>query len=348
MTTPSKEFKQRLLDPINSLFKEALDDVGLDQGPRNRNNDGTLADSIISNMANPEKNRRSITRNTGFDERAYQRAIEELQALTGLTTIKTAVHRLADLARINQQRKKLKLKGGNPALHMVFTGNPGTGKTTVARLIGKILHSIGILSSGHTVETDKSGLIGGFLGQTPGMVKAKVDEAMGGVLYIDEAYSLTEDDRDLYGREAVDTLLKRMEDDRGNLVVIVAGYPEKMKTFIQSNPGLRSRFTRTIRFPDYSPAELQEIFCLLCANNGLNPTGGFLLLAEMAWDTLWKKGITQDGNGRIVRTALEHAMENQAVRLRKQEAKEAHQLIELVPADWNSVEHLLIESYDNE
>ena len=154
------------------------------------------------------------------------------------------------------------------SLHMVFTGNPGTGKTTVARIIGKIFAAMGVLKKGHLIETDRSGLVAGYAGQTGPKTNAKIDEALDGVLFIDEAYSLVaEEGQDAYGMEAVQAVLKRAEDDRDRLVVIMAGYTEEMNTLLDSNPGLSSRFNRVLQFEDYSPVELARIYAWLCEKN---------------------------------------------------------------------------------
>ena len=190
--------------------------------------------------------------------------MEELDQLIGLESIKSDVKELMDFVKIQKMRKDQGLKSVPVSLHLVFTGNPGTGKTTVARIIGRLYKQIGVLSKGQLVEIDRSGLVAGFVGQTALKTQEKIKAAMGGVLFIDEAYALTSNEQDTFGQESVDTILKAMEDHRDDLVVIVAGYTAPMEKFINSNPGLKSRFNKYIEFPDYTTDELEQIFYMNC------------------------------------------------------------------------------------
>ena len=194
---------------------------------------------------------------------------KELDELIGLEQVKEEVHSLANFVKIQKQREKKGLKIPKMSLHLVFTGSPGTGKTTVARIVARIYKDLGVLKKGHTVETDRSGLVANYVGQTATKTNAIVDSALNGVLFIDEAYALvpTANKNNDYGQEAISTLLKRMEDDRDRLVVIVAGYTNEMKRFIDSNPGLQSRFNRYINFPDYTSGELCDIFNMYVKKN---------------------------------------------------------------------------------
>ena len=196
--------------------------------------------------------------------------LEELDALIGLTTIKKDVRELADFVTIQKMRKDLGMKSVPVSLHLVFTGNPGTGKTTVARILAKIYKKIGVLSKGQLVEVDRSGLVAGYVGQTALKTQERIKEALGGILFIDEAYSLAQKD-DAFGQEAIDTVLKAMEDHRDDFVVIVAGYTGPMEKFINSNPGLKSRFNKYIEFPDYTLDELEAIFNLSCKKYDYHP-----------------------------------------------------------------------------
>ena len=189
--------------------------------------------------------------------------MEELESLVGLTTIKADVKELMAFVKIQKMRKDAGLKSVPVSLHLVFTGNPGTGKTTVARIIGRLYKQIGVLTKGQLVEVDRSGLVAGYVGQTALKTQEQIKKAMGGVLFIDEAYALAQKD-DAFGQEAIDTVLKAMEDHRDDLVVIVAGYTRPMEKFINSNPGLKSRFNKYFEFPDYTIDELEAIFYLNC------------------------------------------------------------------------------------
>ena len=346
MTTPSDEFKERLLEPIEQLFENALEDhAPILQNGKSEN--AMPLDTLAHEPSRATRKTPKRRKHRGIDEAAYKKAMTELNRMTGLGSVKNDIARIADWARIQSARRESKLGGSKPMLHLVFEGNPGTGKTTVARLIGKILRALDLLSEGHCIETHKSELVGGYLGQTPILTRAKLDEAMGGVLFIDEAYMLTDSEEDLYGREAIATLLTRMENDRNDLVVIAAGYTEKMKIFLNSNPGLRSRFTRIINFPDYTPFELQKISIRTLKSLDYNSTAGFQLRSEMSWEKLYSQGISELGNGRLVRTAIERAIENQAVRLCVTKERTIENLKTLIPADWDGVEKFTREHYND-
>ena len=191
---------------------------------------------------------------------------KQLDSMIGLGGVKEQVHSIINELKIDELRKSKGLKVSNTSKHLVFKGNPGTGKTTIARLLSKIYKELGILEKGQLVEVDRGGIVAGYVGQTALKTKEKIDEAMGGILFIDEAYTLAKGEND-FGQEAIDILLKAMEDHRDEFIVIVAGYDEPMETFLQSNPGLKSRFNEYIHFDDYSEEELFMIFGLLCEQN---------------------------------------------------------------------------------
>lgn len=191
---------------------------------------------------------------------------KQLDCMIGLDGVKQQVHSIINELKIDALRKSKGLKVSNTSKHLVFKGNPGTGKTTIARLLSKIYKQLGILEKGQLVEVDRSEIVAGYVGQTALKTKEKIDEAMGGILFIDEAYTLAKGEND-FGQEAIDTLLKAMEDHRDEFIVIVAGYDEPMESFLQSNPGLKSRFNEYIHFDDYSEEELFMIFGLLCEQN---------------------------------------------------------------------------------
>jgi Holliday junction resolvasome RuvABC ATP-dependent DNA helicase subunit len=241
-------------------------------------------------------------------------AIGALERLIGLKDVKASVRSLVNLMRIQQMRRREGLSVADLSNHLVFTGNPGTGKTTVARVIAGIYRDIGVLESGHLVETDRSGLVAGYVGQTAIKTREVFESARGGILFIDEAYSLarSESTND-YGSEAVDTLMKLMEDSRDDTAVIIAGYPDEMEKLLASNPGMRSRFGRTIHFPDYTADELVQIFILLCDQHDYKVSAeGVDMISQIFRETPRAKGF---GNGRLSRNLFENAVSRQANRL---------------------------------
>ena len=254
--------------------------------------------------------------------------LAELDALTGLTEVKAEIHRQVALLRIERLRAKAGLRSATITRHLVFVGNPGTGKTTVARLVGGIYRALELLSKGQLVEVDRSELVAGYLGQTAMKTSEVVASAIGGVLFIDEAYSLAGDQ---YGTEAVDTLVKEMEDHRDDLVLIVAGYPDPMVEFIGQNPGLASRFRTTIEFADYSDDELVDIFTTMAANSDYDVTEGCLRRFRTIL-AVTPRG-PSFGNGRFARNLLEAAIGRHAWRLRDHDEPTVAQLRELVVED---------------
>jgi SpoVK/Ycf46/Vps4 family AAA+-type ATPase len=242
--------------------------------------------------------------------------LKKLYELTGLTKVKDEVTTLINMIKINKMREERGLNQSPMSLHLVFTGNPGTGKTTVARLLGEIYKDLGILSKGHLIETDRAGMVGEYIGQTAIKTKAVIEKAKGGILFIDEAYTLTpEKGSKDFGQEAVDTLLKEMEDNRDNLIVIVAGYPDLMGTFIQSNPGLQSRFNTFISFEDYKPDEMCEIFHLLCKKNHYSIDTDANDFLQNLFKEMYNKRDKTFANGRTVRNYFERTIKRQANRL---------------------------------
>ena len=262
--------------------------------------------------------------------------LRHLDELIGLGSVKDDVKQLTNLIQFQQMRKAKGLSAPQQSLHMVFTGNPGTGKTTIARLIAQIYNSLGILSRGQFVETDRSGLVGGYVGQTALKVQEVVQSALGGVLFIDEAYSLTQRgmaDGDAYGEEAISTLLKLMEDHRDDLIVIVAGYTEPMQKFIRSNPGLQSRFNKFLHFDDYAPAELTEIFRHFATSGDymLHPATELKLTNVFA--AHYAKRDETFGNARLARNLFEKAINAHANRMVSVGAVDEASLVTLYPDD---------------
>lgn len=240
--------------------------------------------------------------------------MEELNELIGLETVKHDVEELVGLARVMKMRQDKGMKTVPVSLHLVFSGNPGTGKTTVARILAKLYKEIGILTTGQLVETDRSGLVAGYVGQTAIKTQKKIQEAMGGVLFIDEAYTLNQEGEN-YGQEAIDTILKAMEDKRDKFVVIVAGYTELMKAFIESNPGLKSRFNKFFEFPDYTAEELQQIFMMQCGKYqyAMTDEAEAAVMAEI--ERLEGSKGENFANAREVRNLFEKIITNQASRV---------------------------------
>ena len=270
----------------------------------------------------------SATETVAARQKSVEELLDELDTLIGLERVKHEVHRQVAILRIERLRADAGMKSATITRHLVFTGNPGTGKTTVARLVSGIYKALDLLSQGQLIEVDRSELVAGYLGQTAVKTADVVAKAAGGVLFIDEAYSLTGDQ---YGTEAVDTLVKEMEDRRDDLVVIVAGYPAPMQAFVAANPGLSSRFRTTIEFDDYTDDELVQILTLLAESSD------FELTAEAVEHFRKQLGVTVRGstfgNGRFSRNTLEAAIGAHAWRLREVEAPTTEQLRQLLPQD---------------
>lgn len=254
----------------------------------------------------------------GEKEKTLDELLNDLDHLVGLHNVKSKVSDLICFQKVQKLRKGLGLSSPKSTLHLAFTGNPGTGKTTVARIVGRIYKQIGILSKGHFVEVSRTDLIAGFQGQTAHKVKHVIERARGGVLFIDEAYSITENEHtDSYGRECLTELTKALEDYRDDLVVIVAGYTEPMIKFFESNPGLKSRFNTFLEFEDYTPNELLEIFKSMCSKEDYS-------ISELALSKLFEKinstvnaKDSHFANGRFIRNIFEDMIMNHARRLAK-------------------------------
>jgi SpoVK/Ycf46/Vps4 family AAA+-type ATPase len=260
---------------------------------------------------------------------------EELDALIGLESVKDEVRSLANFVKLQKQREAQGLKTAKVSYHLVFYGSPGTGKTTVARIVGRIYKDLGVLKKGHTVETDRGGLVAKYMGQTALKTDTVVQQALDGVLFIDEAYSLVPEggSGQDYGQEAIATILKRMEDYRDRLVVIIAGYKDEMQRFIDSNPGLQSRFNRYIDFPDYTGAQLADIFKMYMKKNQYT-------LAADAEDYLreqFEYAVAHKdrnfGNARFARNVFEKSIQQQANRLSGRSNLSKSQLTELTVED---------------
>jgi hypothetical protein len=271
----------------------------------------------------------------GTESEPLDFVLGELEQLIGLREVKEKVRQTANFARIQQLRITQGLKAIPTNYHSVFTGNPGTGKTSVARLMGRIYRSLGILKKGHLIECDRAALVAEYVGQTAPRTNAVIDSALDGILFIDEAYSLAKDGED-FGQEAIETLLKRMEDNRDRLIVIVAGYPDEMERFIHSNPGFHSRFSRFIEFPDYSAVELCRIFGQICRKNGLTLAPALKEKVIHHFQYLAQRGGPNFGNARLVRNCFEAVVNVQASRLAARAEIDAKSLSLLEAEDLSS------------
>lgn len=305
--------------------------------PYKGNKDFTDYYDVKKSSDNKTVNRNSRLTNAGSKESVnaeLRELLEDIDGMIGLDGVKREIRNLVNLLQVQKMREARGLKYPVMSNHLVFTGNPGTGKTTVARKIAKIYRCLGILEKGHLIETDRAGMVAGYMGQTAEKVNELVDKATGGVLFIDEAYTLsnykTEGD---FGQEAIDTLLKIMEDRRDNLVVIVAGYTEPMEKFLNSNPGLRSRFNKHILFEDYSVSQLNDIFHLMCDSQDYkideNAESELLLnIGQMVADS--KENF---GNAREIRNYFERVVSKQANRIMKQSDGDVDYLITIKKED---------------
>lgn len=250
------------------------------------------------------------------NEEALHEILTELYSLIGMEDVKAQVEDMMNFIRVQRMRNDFGLRSIPSSYHIVFTGKPGTGKTTVARLIGRLYKEIGILSSGHTVETDRAGLVGEHIGETALKTEAKIQEALGGILLIDEAYALTRDKSGQdFGIEAIDTLVKRMEDYRDQFAVVITGYEKEIKQFISSNPGLKSRFTKYIHFDDYSPTELVDIFKKICIDYDVNPSDSACQYVLSHFTDVYDDRDETFSNGRRVRTLFEKSVYKQSNRV---------------------------------
>ena len=267
-------------------------------------------------------------------DKSLDELVHDLQGLIGLGSVKEDVMHLINIIKVRKLREMRGYKRVEMSFHLVFTGNPGTGKTTIARLLAKIYKQLGLVSKGQFIEVDRSGLVDHFAGGTALKTTNVINRAIGGILFIDEAYTLTHNkDSGDYGQEAIDTLLKRMEDDRDDFIVIVAGYTNEMTEFIESNPGLKSRFNKYIYFPDYNSSELMEIFKYMCKSNDYILTQSAADVAETYLRGMSEQKIDNFANARLVRNYFERCVDRQATRIIADENINDDDLITLLRED---------------
>jgi len=275
-----------------------------------------------------------ITADTQTPAKAMEQSLKELEDLVGVPEVKAEIQKLTNFLKVRQQRLAAGLPLPSQSLHFVFTGNPGTGKTTVARIVSRILYGFEILGTPTLVEADRSMLVGGYIGQTAIKTTEVIEKAVNGVLFIDEAYTLSKpDSSNDFGQEAIDTLLKRMEDLRDRLVVIVAGYPQQMKDFLASNPGLESRFTRFIYFDDYHVADLCCIYDRMCAANAYSMTQQARANVAIVFNRAYAKKNEKFGNARFVRNVYEKTLGNHADRLANADGAITTEMLSTIEAD---------------
>ena len=292
--------------------------------------DGETEQIVKAALAEAEK-KDSVVVNEPLEGDPYQ----ELDDLIGLGSVKTEVRSLANFVKLQKQREAQGLKTAKVSYHLVFYGSPGTGKTTVARIVGRIYKDLGVLKKGHTVETDRAGLCGQYVGQTGPKTDSVIAKALDGVLFIDEAYSLVPEggSGNDYDQEAISTILKRMEDYRDRLAVIVAGYKGEMQRFIDSNPGLQSRFNRYIDFPDYTGGELTEIFKMYMKKNQYTLSRDAEIYLKERFDYAVAHKDRNFGNARYARNVFEKSIQQQANRLAGEKNLSKEKLTELTVED---------------
>ena len=308
-----KNWLREILKKQELMEEQYTDDEGNPLPKQSKKEWIAKAEENINAIKGTKTKKSQKTKADGIEQ--AKTPLGELSELIGLEETKKEIASLSNYIQMKQKRDEMGLKSPNVSYHCVFSGNPGTGKTTVARILAGIYRDLGVLKEGHLVETDRSGLVAEYVGQTAVKTNKIIDEALDGVLFIDEAYSLVQGGKEDYGKEAIATLLKRMEDDRDRLVVILAGYTNEIEEFINSNPGLRSRFNRYIHFPDYSAKELYEIFCFHMKKNEYTLSADASEYLKMHFVNIALNKPKDFGNARYVRNLFERAIEKQADRL---------------------------------
>lgn len=333
----SKELNQQIINdtifdmtgvrPESTEGMDAADIMnvaGLSPGP---------AKTAVAEGSEEKKQQETEAEQVEEDPRTLEELLAEMDALVGLTKVKEDVRTLINFIKVGKMREEEGLSTATMSYHLVFTGNPGTGKTTIARMLGGIYNKMGLLKKGQLIEADRSSLVAGYAGQTAIKTQEVIQSALGGVLFIDEAYALNNDEQDAFGKEAIETILKGMEDHRDELVVIVAGYTDLMHKFMDSNPGLSSRFGKYFEFPDYTGEEMDAIFDGFCKKNGYvmdEDLSGYL---AGEFERLRAEKQENFGNARTVRNVFEKAIANHANRVATLEDPDKHTLELLTKED---------------
>ena len=304
---------QRQIEEIQNAIQNAISEE-----VASRNSTSAQASSAKSAQVSPQQSvaqAQPLEFSPQEQAERLEDALAEVDGLVGIDAIKGEIAGLVNFLKVQNARKAAGLPENSISLHMVFEGNPGTGKTTVGRILGRIFGAMGVLEKGHLIETDRSGLVAEFVGQTAAKTNKIIDEALDGVLFIDEAYALVNDAKDSFGAEAMQILLKRAEDDRSRLIVILAGYSDEMKQLLKTNPGLSSRFSRTFQFPDYTNCDLIRIFELMADKGHYQVSDAVRAALRDAFESAISRKDKHFGNGRLVRNVFEKAIRNLADRV---------------------------------
>lgn len=343
-----------MIDGLKSMYNDfyGTDDSGLELHADTKERKPAVPDPVVETEVVTEEAPRTQyatmpEKETARPKEPEKSGMEELDELIGLETVKHDVKEMIGLAKVRKMREEKGMKEVPVSLHLVFLGNPGTGKTTVARILAKLYKEIGILETGQLVETDRSGLVAGYVGQTAIKTQKKIEEAMGGVLFIDEAYMLNQEGEN-YGQEAIDTILKAMEDHRDKFIVIVAGYTDLMKDFVESNPGLKSRFNKYFEFKDYTVDELQQIFEMQCRKYQYKLTDEADAAVKEEIIKLEKAKGENFANAREVRNLFEKIITNQAARISELDNIDEETLMTVTMEDLKDLDDLTLKEGERE